>query len=123
MTRIVFTGRKDSQQNLIAQKELRKLLQSAGLTKEFQIETAFVGGPVAEPFHLLQNRDYDRYDLLIGMEQQDLQEMYHICGGDFADKMLRFQDLFSASDKLAQKPSVEDIQEGCRSLLVKLRKW
>lgn len=35
----------------------------------------------------LQNADYDCYDLLIGMEQSDLRDMYHICGGDFSEKM------------------------------------
>lgn len=34
-----------------------------------------------------ENADYDGYDLLIGMEQADLRDMYHICGGDFAKKM------------------------------------
>ena len=35
----------------------------------------------------LQNRDYDQYDLLIGMDQENLRSMYHICGGDFNGKM------------------------------------
>lgn len=35
----------------------------------------------------LQNADYDNFDLLIGMEQADLRDMYRICGGDFAEKM------------------------------------
>lgn len=35
----------------------------------------------------LQNADYDCYDLLIGMEQSDLWDMYRICGGDFSEKM------------------------------------
>lgn len=35
----------------------------------------------------LQNADYDCYDLLIGIEQADLRDMYRICGGDFSEKM------------------------------------
>ena len=35
----------------------------------------------------LKNADYDDFDLLIGMEQYDLRDMYRICGGDFAGKM------------------------------------
>lgn len=35
----------------------------------------------------LKNADYDEYDLLIAIEQTDLRDMYHICGGDFAEKM------------------------------------
>jgi protein-tyrosine phosphatase len=30
--------------------------------------------------------DYDRYDLLIGMDQQNLRNMYRICGGDYGGK-------------------------------------
>lgn len=37
--------------------------------------------------HQLKNADYDNYDILVGMEQADLRDMYHICGGDFAGKM------------------------------------
>lgn len=37
--------------------------------------------------HQLKNADYDNYDLLIGVTQADLRDMYHICGGDFAGKM------------------------------------
>ena len=37
--------------------------------------------------HQLKNSDYDNYDILVGMEQADLRDMYHICGGDFAGKL------------------------------------
>ena len=36
---------------------------------------------------LLQNSDYDQYDLLIGMDRENLHDMYRICGGDFDGKM------------------------------------
>ena len=35
----------------------------------------------------LKNADYDNYDLLIGMEQSDIRDMYYICGGNFAGKI------------------------------------
>lgn len=35
----------------------------------------------------LRNSDYEEYDLLIGMDRANLRNMYHICGGDFNDKM------------------------------------
>lgn len=41
----------------------------------------------------LKNADYDEYDLLIAMEQTALQGMYHICGGDFAEKMFLLAEL------------------------------
>ena len=36
----------------------------------------------------MTNRDYDEYDLLIGMDQANLRDMYRICGGDFSGKLL-----------------------------------
>ena len=33
----------------------------------------------------LLNSDYEKYDLLIGMDRANLRSMYRICGGDFAD--------------------------------------
>lgn len=41
----------------------------------------------AKTVHQLKNSDYDNYDILVGIEQADLRDMYHICGGDFAGKM------------------------------------
>ena len=35
----------------------------------------------------LQNSDYEKYDLLIGMDRANLRNMYRICGGDFSGKM------------------------------------
>mgnify|MGYP003231128715 CR=1 FL=1 len=35
----------------------------------------------------LRNRDYEEYDLLIGMDRANLRNRYRICGGDFNDKM------------------------------------
>lgn len=37
--------------------------------------------------HQLENADYDKYDILFGMEQADLRDIYHICGGDFEGKI------------------------------------
>ena len=35
----------------------------------------------------VRNADYDEYDLLIGMEQADIRDLYYICGGDFVGKI------------------------------------
>ena len=36
----------------------------------------------------LKNADYDNYDLLIGMDQADIRDLYYVCGGDFAGKIV-----------------------------------
>ena len=38
----------------------------------------------------LTNQDYDKYDLLIGMDSANLQNMHRICGGDFAANCVVF---------------------------------
>ena len=40
----------------------------------------------------LTNQDYDKYDLLIGMDSANLRNMYRICGGDFAGKLHLLMD-------------------------------
>lgn len=125
MTKIVFVSRKDSPQNLTAQSAMEKLMQTANLTIELQSEVAFVGGTEAEPSQFLQNRDYDRYDLLIGMDQPTLWKMYRVCGGDFGDKMFLFRNFVQYSGKKPPKDSgltEEEIQKGCQGILIWLKK-
>lgn len=38
----------------------------------------------------LTNQDYDKYDLLIGMDSANLRNMHRICGGDFAANFVVF---------------------------------
>ena len=87
---------------------MKDLVRKAGLESQFQIASAAtsreeLGNPVYPPAQRklaehgigcschaarqLVNSDYEKYDLLIGMDQANLRDMYRICGGDFADKM------------------------------------
>ena len=87
---------------------MKDLVKKAGLEDQFQIASAAtsreeIGNPVYPPARRklaehgiscdghaarqLRNRDYEEYDLLIGMDRANLRNMYRICGGDFNDKM------------------------------------
>ena len=87
---------------------MKDLVKKAGLETQFHIESAAtsreeIGSPVYPPARRklaehgisceghaarqLTNQDYEEYDLLIGMDQANLRNMYRICGGDFSDKM------------------------------------
>ena len=98
---------------------MKHLVKKAGLEQEFHIESAAtsreeIGNPVYPPAQQklaehgiectgktarqLLNSDYDQYDLLIGMDQENLRSMYHICGGDF-------------------KTTWRDVLAGCQGLL------
>ena len=46
----------------------------------------------AKTVHQLKNSDYDNYDVLVGVEQADLRDIYRICGGDFAGKMFLLKE-------------------------------
>ena len=87
---------------------MKDLVRKAGLESQFQIvlrgdQREELGNPVYPPAQRklaehgigcschaarqLVNSDYEKYDLLIGMDQANLRDMYRICGGDFADRM------------------------------------
>ena len=92
----------------MAEYVMKDLVRKAGLESQFQITSAAtsreeIGNPIYPPARRklaehgiscdghaarqLTNRDYEDYDLLIGMDRANLRDMYRICGGDFADKM------------------------------------
>ena len=129
---------------------MKDLVKKAGLEQEFQIESAAtsqeeIGNPVYPPVcqllkeqgidcssktaKQLHNRDYEKYDLLIGMDQQNLRNMYRICGGDFADKMHLLMDFTDRPGNVADpwytrdfKATWQAVTEGCQGLLEFLRK-
>ena len=75
----------------------------------------------------LTNQDYDKYDLLIGMDSANLRNMYRICGGDFAGKLHLLMDYTKQSRDVADPWYTEDFEstwrdvlEGCQGLLKEL---
>ena len=87
---------------------MKDLVKKSGLEGSFQIASAAtsreeIGNPVYPPARRklaehgiscgghaarqLRNRDYEEYDLLIGMDKANLHNMFRICGGDFNNKM------------------------------------
>ena len=86
---------------------MKDLVRRAGLEDEFTIESAAtsteeLGNPVYPPARRklaehgiscagktarqMKKADYDRFDLLIGMDSANLRNMNRICGGDPEDK-------------------------------------
>ena len=140
MTRILFVSSQSSCRNRIAGAVITKLARDLGMEERLQINLAAVGEmsgvlldislqKLLETLPLLQNRDYDQYDLLIGMDRRDLREMYHTCGGDFSDKMSLLLDRTSHPGDVLElqevtdlPPVLEQIREGCLGLLEQLQK-
>lgn len=72
----------------------------------------------------LTRADYQRYDLLIGMEQRNLTNMFHILGGDPEQKLHLLLDYSECPRDIADPwytgdfhQTYQDIREGCQGLL------
>ena len=117
---------------------MKDLVQKAGLASEFHIESAAtsreeIGNPVYPPARRklaehgisceghaarqLTNRDYDEYDLLIGMDQANLRDMYRICGGDYAEKMSLLMDHTARPGNVADPWYTEDFEATWQDVL------
>ena len=75
----------------------------------------------------LTNADYEKYDLLIGMDRANLRDMYRICGGDFYGKLHLLMDYTDHPRDVADPWYTEnfestwrDVLEGCQGLLKEL---
>ena len=114
---------------------MKDMVKKAGLEKDFQIASAAtsteeIGHPVYPPARRklaehgircdghsarqLTNRDYDEYDLLIGMDQANLRNMYGICGGDYAGKMHLLLDFTDRPGDVADPWYTDDFEETWR---------
>ena len=125
-------------------------VKKTGREQAFQIEPAptsaeEIGNPVSPPARRklaehgidcsgktarqLRNSDYEKYDLLIGMEHANLQNMYRICGGDFSNKMHLLMDFTDHPGEVADPwytgdfdTTWRDVTDGCHALLHHIQK-
>lgn len=150
MKKILFVCHGNVCRSPMAEFVMKDLVKKAGLEKEFCIESAAtsteeLGNPVhrgtrrklaehgisceGKTARQLKNSDYEKYDLLIGMDQANLRNMYRICGGDFADKMHLLLDYTDRPGEVADpwytgdfEATWQDVLDGCRGLLRELTK-
>lgn len=129
---------------------MKKLIKEAGREHDFFIASAAtsteeIGNPVYPPARRklkqhgidctgkcarqLQKRDYQEFDLLIGMDRANLKNMARICGGDPAGKM-HLLLYFTAHPGEVADPwytgdfdaTLRDVEEGCRGLMETITK-
>ena len=145
MMRILFVRHGNICRSPMAEFIMKDLVEKAGLSSQFEISSAAtsteeIGNPVypsarrklaehgidctGKTARQLQNSDYEKYDLLIGMDQADLRNMYRICGGDFRDRIHLLMEYTDRPGEVADPwytrdfdPAWCDIKEGCRGLL------
>ena len=124
---------------------MKDLVRKAGLEDRFVIESAAtsteeIGNGVYPPARRklaehgigcqgktarqMTRSDYDRYDLLIGMDSWNIRNMNRICGGDPEGKIVMLMDFIDRPGDVADpwhtgdfEATWRDVQEGCQALL------
>ena len=148
MKKILFVCHGNICRSPMAEFVMKDLVKKAGLASEFHIESAAtsreeIGNPVYPPARRklaehgiscdghaarqLTNQDYDKYDLLIGMDSANLRNMHRLCGGDFAGKLRLLMDYTDHPRDVADpwytgdfEATWQDVLAGCQGLLHKL---
>ena len=148
MTKILFVCNGNICRSHMAAFVMKDLVQKAGLAADFVIDSAAtsteeIGNPVYPPARRklaehgigcaghaarqMQRADYSRYDLLIGMDQENLRNMRRICGGDPEGKIHLLLDYTGRPGSVADpwytgdfERTWQDVLAGCRGLLARL---
>ena len=133
----------------MAEYVMKDLLKKAEREAEFHIESAActreeLGNPVypsakrklaehgidctGKTARLLTRNDYTRFDLLIGMDEENMWDMRRICGGDPEKKIHLLTEYAGRPGAEVADPwytrdfeaTWRDVEEGCRGLLESL---
>ena len=149
MKRILFVCHGNICRSPMAEFVMKDLVKKAGREDDFYIESAAtsteeLGIPVYPPARRklaehgiscnghaarqLRRADYDRFDLLIGMDRWNIRNMERICGGDPDRKIHMLMDFTSRPGDVADpwytgdfEATWHDVLEGCTALLNHLK--
>lgn len=148
MKKILFVCLGNICRSPMAEFVMKDLVEKAGRSAEFEIASAATsdeehGNPVYPPARRmlashgiscqgkharqLTKADYDRYDLLLGMDDSNLRNMRRICGGDPEHKLRALMD-YTPNPRQVADPwytgnfdaTWADVLEGCTCLLEQL---
>ncbi|MBR2290828.1 MAG: low molecular weight phosphotyrosine protein phosphatase [Prevotella sp.] len=145
MKRILFVCHGNICRSPMAEFVMKDLVRKAGRADEFYIESAAtsteeIGSEVYPPARRklaehgistkgktarqMTRHDYDRVDLLIGMDAWNIRNMNRICGGDPDDKIRMLLDYTDRPGDVADpwytgdfEATWRDVLEGCQRLL------
>ena len=146
MIKVLFVCHGNICRSPMAEFVMKDMVKKAGLEKVFHIESAActrdeLGNPVYPPARrelarhgidcagktarLLTRGDYQHYNLLIGMDDENMWDMRRICGGDPDRKIHMLMEYAGRSGSEVADPwytrdfeaTWRDVEEGCRGLL------
>ncbi|MBP5716060.1 MAG: low molecular weight phosphotyrosine protein phosphatase [Bacteroidales bacterium] len=145
MKKILFVCHGNICRSPMAEFIMKRLVADAGREEEFEIASAAtsteeIGNPVYPPARRklaehgiscagktarqLTRRDYEHYDLLIGMDRYNLANMRRMCGGDPDGKIHLLMDYTARPGDVADPWYTDDFEatwrdcmEGCTALL------
>ena len=149
MHRILFVCHGNICRSPMAEFVMKHLVEKAGLADDYDIASAAtsteeIGNSVYPPARRklaehgidcqgkrarqLTRGDYSRYDLLVGMDGQNMRNMLRICGGDPQGKLRMLMDFTRRPGDVADpwytgdfEATWRDVLEGCQGLLQHLR--
>ena len=148
MIKILFVCHGNICRSPMAEFVMKELVKEAGVADQFEIASAAtsteeIGNPVYPPARRklaehgircdgkrarqMTRADYQKYDLLIGMDTWNIRNMQRMCGGDREGKIRMLMDYTDRPRAVADPwytgdfdATWDDVSEGCRALLEQL---
>ena len=145
MKKILFVCHGNICRSPMAEFVMKDLVTKYGIEDQFYIESAAtsteeIGNEVYPPAkrklaehgitckgktaRQMKKNDYERFDLLIGMDEWNIRNMNRICGGDPEEKIHKLLDYTNRKGDVADPwytgdfdATWRDVTEGCRCLL------
>ena len=145
MIKILFVCHGNICRSPMAEFVMKDMVEKAGRSEEFLIASAAtsteeLGNGVYPPARRklrehgidcagktarqMSRQDYERYDLLVGMDSANMRNMRRICGGDPQGKLRLLLDYTGQSRDVADpwytgdfEATWRDVNAGCRALL------
>ena len=145
MKKILFVCHGNICRSPMAEFIMKDMVEKAGLKDEFYIESAAtsteeIGNEVYPPAkrklaehgisckgktaRQMKKNDYNKFDLLIGMDDWNIRNMNRICGGDPEGKIHKLLDFTNRKGDVADpwytgdfEATWRDVSEGCECLL------
>lgn len=149
MTKILFICHGNICRSTMAESVMTHLVNEAGLSDEFEIDSAAtsreeIGNPphygtvkklgevgipvVPHRSRQMTETDYDRFDYLIAMDENNLRNMKRFVGSDEEDKVSLLLEHAGRSGDIADPwytgnfdVTYNDVMDGCKGLLRELR--